>query len=173
MSGNTYIIAFVNCFGGCPEAFAVPDKAADTVAHLLIEEIFQRFGCPLQIVTDNVSESVNKVVQRTMRSLNIHLTQTSVYHPQSNEKVERFYPILHDALSKKLSENQQTWDLFLNKASAAIWFDIIVSSKFSPFFLLYNRNVFLSVDNLIKPRWKYQGEELQQIYLQEQTKYLH
>ena len=65
----------MDCFGDCPEAFAVPDKAADTVAHLLIEEIFQRFGCPLQIVTDNVSESVNKVVQRTMRSLNIHLTQ--------------------------------------------------------------------------------------------------
>ena len=53
MSGNKYIIAFVDWFSGWPEAFAVPDKTADTVAHLLIEEIFPRFGCPLQIVTDN------------------------------------------------------------------------------------------------------------------------
>ena len=170
MSGNKYIIAFVDWFSGWPEAFAVPDKTADTVAHLLIEEIFPRFGCPLQIVTDNGSENVNKVVQETMRSLNIHYVQTSVYHPQSNAKVERFHRTLHDVLSKKLSENQQTWDLFLNQALAAIRFNISVSSKFSPFFLLYNRDVVLPVDNLMKPRRKYQGEELHQIALQEQHK---
>ena len=170
MSGNKYIIAFVDWFSGWPEAFAVPDKTADTVAHLLIEEIFPRFGCPLQIVTDNGSENVNKVVQETMRSLNIHHVQTSVYHPQSNAKVERFHRTLHDVLSKKLSENQQTWDLFLNQALAAIRFNISVSSKFSPFFLLYNRDVVLPVDNLMKPRRKYQGEELHQIALQEQHK---
>ena len=170
MSGNKYIIAFVDWFSGWPEAFAVPDKTADTVAHLLIEEIFPRFGCPLQIVTDNGSENVNKVVQETMRSLNIYHVQTSVYHPQSNAKVERFHRTLHDVLSKKLSENQQTWDLFLNQALAAIRFNISVSSKFSPFFLLYNRDVVLPVDNLMKPRRKYQGEELHQIALQEQHK---
>ena len=170
MSGNKYIIAFVDWFSGWPEAFAVPDKTADTVAHLLIEEIFPRFGCPLQIVTDNGSENVNKVVQETMRSLKIHHVQTSVYHPQSNAKVERFHRTLHDVLSKKLSENQQTWDLFLNQALAAIRFNISVSSKFSPFFLLYNRDVVLPVDNLMKPRRKYQGEELHQIALQEQHK---
>ena len=170
MSGNKYIIAFVDWVSGWPEAFAVPDKTADTVAHLLIEEIFPRFGCPLQIVTDNGSENVNKVVQETMRSLNIHHVQTSVYHPQSNAKVERFHRTLHDVLSKKLSENQQTWDLFLNQALAAIRFNISVSSKFSPFFLLYNRDVVLPVDNLMKPRRKYQGEELHQIALQEQHK---
>ena len=119
MSGNKYIITFVDWLSGWPEAFAVPDKTADSVAHLLIEEIFPRFGCPLQIVTDNGSENVNKVVQETMRSLNINHVQTSVYHPQSNAKVERFHRTLHDVLSKKPSEDQQTWDLFLNQAFAA------------------------------------------------------
>ena len=47
MSGNKYIIAFVDWYSGWPEAFAVPDKTADTVAHLIINEIFPRFGCPL------------------------------------------------------------------------------------------------------------------------------
>ena len=62
---------------------------------------------------------------------------------KSNAKVERFHRTLHDVLSKKLSENQQTWDLFLNQALAA---------------------------NLMKPRQKYQGEKLHQIALQEQHK---
>ncbi len=40
LAGNKYIIAFVDWFSGWAEAFAVPDKTADTVAHLLMEEIF-------------------------------------------------------------------------------------------------------------------------------------
>ena len=170
VSSNKYIIAFVDWFSGWPEAFAVPDKTADTVAHLLIEEYFLGFGCPLQIVTVNGSENVNKVAQETMRSLNIHHVQTSVYNPQSIAKVERFYRTLHDVLSKKLSENQQTWDLFLNQALASIWFNISVSLNFSTFFLQYNRDVVLLVENLMKPRWKYQGEKLHQIAFQEQHK---
>ena len=37
-----------------------------------------------------------------------------VYHPQSIAKVEKFRRTLHEALSKKIADNQQTWDLFLN-----------------------------------------------------------
>ena len=80
MSGNKYIIAPVDWFSGWPEAIAVPDKTADTFVHLLIENIFPRIECPLQIVTDNGSENVNKIVQETMRTLVIHCVQTSVYH---------------------------------------------------------------------------------------------
>ena len=90
LSNNKYIIAFVDWFSGWPEAFAVPDKTADIVVHLLIEEIFPRFGCPLQIVTDNGLENVNKFLRETLESLNIHHVLTSVYHPQSNAKLNAF-----------------------------------------------------------------------------------
>ena len=53
LSGNKLIIAFVDWFSGWPEAFAVPDKTADTVAQLIIEEIYPRHGCALQIALDN------------------------------------------------------------------------------------------------------------------------
>ena len=42
LSGNKYIIAFVDWYSGWPEAFAVPDKTADTVADLIIEQIYPR-----------------------------------------------------------------------------------------------------------------------------------
>ena len=121
-------------------------------------------------MTDNRTENVNKVVKETMQSLNIHHVLTSVYHPQSSAKVERFRRTLHDDLSKKLQENQQIWDLYLNQALADIRFNTSISSKFSPFFLLYNRDSVLPVDNLMKQRRKFQGEELHQIALQEQHK---
>lgn len=170
MSGNKYIIAFVDWYSGWPEAFSVPDKTGETVANLIINQIFPRFGSCLQIVTDNGTENVNKVIKETLEGLKIDHVLTSVYHPQSNAKVERFHRTLHDVLAKKVADNPQTWDMFLNQALAAIRFNVSESSKFSPFYLLYNRDVVLPVDNILKPRRKYLGEEFQQIALQEQHK---
>ena len=170
LSGNKYIIAFVDWYSGWPEAYAVPDKTAETVAHLLLEEIFPRHGSCLQIVTDNGTENVNNVVKQTLQTLNIDHVLTSVYHPQSNAKVERFHRTLHDVLAKRLADDQQTWDLHLNQALAAIRFNVSESSRYSPFYLMYNRDVVLPVDNLLKPRRKYHGEESHKITLQEQHK---
>ena len=130
LSGNKHIIAFVDWYSGWPEAFAVPDKTADTVADLIIEQIYPRFGCPLQIVSDNGTENVNKVMKETFAKLKIDHVLTSVYHHQSTVKVERFHGILHDVLAKKVADHQQIWDLFLNQALAAIRFNISESSKF-------------------------------------------
>ena len=75
---------------GWPEAFAVPDKTAQTVANLLMEEIFPRHGSMLCLVTDNGSENVNRVMKETLEKLYVSHVLTSVSHPQSNSKVERF-----------------------------------------------------------------------------------
>ena len=47
LSGNRYIIGFVDWYSGWCEAFVVPDKTAENVAHLLIDEIIPRFGTTL------------------------------------------------------------------------------------------------------------------------------
>ena len=170
LSGNKYIIAFVDWYSGWPEAFAVPDKNAETIADLIIDQIFPRFGSCLQLVADNGTENVNKVVRETLEKLKIDHVLTSVYHPQSNAKVERFHRTLHDILAKKVADNQQTCDLHLNQALAEIRFNVSESTKFSPFFLLYNRDLVLPVDNILSPRRKYAGEEYYKIALQEQHK---
>ena len=170
LSGNKYIISFIDLYSGYPEAFPVPDKSADNIAHLLIDEIFPRYGAPLEIITDNGSENINRVVRETLQALNIHHVTTSFYHPQGNAKVERFHRTLHDVLSKKLKDNFNTWDVYLNQTLAAIRFNVNESSKFSPFFLLFNRDVVLPLDNILKPCRKYLGEDTHQIALEQQHK---
>lgn len=170
LSGNKYIIAFVDWYSGWPEAFPVKNKTGETVSYLLTEEIFPRFGCPLAIVSDNGSENVNRVMKETCSQLNIHHILTSVYHPQSNSKVERFHRTLHDILAKKVSEDPSTWDLHLNQTLAAIRFNISETTKFSPYYLLYNRDVVLPVDNIMQPRRKYYGDDVHQINLEAQHK---
>lgn len=170
LSGNKYIATFVDWYSGWPEAFPIPDKTGETIAHLIIEEIFPRYGACLQIVTDNGTEFENRVVKETLETLNISHVTTSFYHPQSNAKVERFHRTLNDVLSKMVDGNTNSWDLFLNQALAAVRFNISESSKFSPYFLLYNRDVVLPIDNLLQPRRKYQGEETHKIALEHQHK---
>ena len=73
--------------------------------------------------------------------------------------------------SKRCSKDDCTvWDLCLNQALAAIRFNQNDSSKFSPFFLLYNRDVVLPLDNILQPKRKHVEEEQQKIALQQQHK---
>ena len=170
LSGNKYIVAFIFLHSGYVEAFAVKDKSADTICHLLINEIVPRYGAILSIVTDNGSEYVNKTFKETLQVLNIHHITTSFYHPQSNAKIERFHRTVADVLSKKMTDAHSLWDVYLNQTLAAIRFSINESSKFSPFFLLFNRDVVLPLDNILKPRRKYQGEDEYKIALEIQHK---
>ena len=170
LSGNRYILSVVDHYTGWPEAFAIPDKSAQSVAHILVDEILPRFGCPCEVITDNGTENGNQVMKEVFAKLNIHHVTTSFYHPQSNAKVERFHRTLHDVLSKLLKDDSTVWDLYLNQALAAIRFNHNDSSKFSPFFLVYNRDVVLPIDNILKPRRKYVGEEQHKIALQQQHK---
>ena len=66
-------------------------------------------------------------------------------------------------------DNVQTWDLYLNQALAAIKFNVSESSKFSPSFLIYP---LLPIDNILKPRRKYYGDQEHQIALEQQHKSL-
>ena len=111
LSGNKYIVSFVDWYSGWPEAFAVPDKSAETIANLIIEEIYPRHGSVLELVCDNGTENINRVVRETLQYLNIKQTATSYYRPQANSKVERFHRTLNDVLSKKLQDSLSTWDL--------------------------------------------------------------
>ena len=141
LSGNKYTVGFIDWYSGWAEAFAVPDKSANTIAHLIMEEIYPRFGSPLEIVSDNGREVINRVVKETLQYLNIHHVTTSFYRPEANSRIERQHRTLHDVLAKKLQDDLSTWDLHLNQALAAIRLNVSESSKFSPFYLLYNRDV--------------------------------
>ena len=88
LAGSRYIVSFIDWYSGWVKACAVPDKC-ETIAHLITEEIFPRFGAPLELVTDNGTENENRVVREVTQTLNVHCVKTSYYHPQGNAKVER------------------------------------------------------------------------------------
>ena len=113
---------------------------------------------------------MNRKVKETLEALNVHHIKTNLYHSASNSKVERFHRFLHDVLAKKLKDNVNIWNLYLNQALAAIRFNVSESLKFSPFFLSYNRDVVLPLDKILKPRRTYADEDAHQIALEQHHK---
>ena len=67
LSDNEYIMGFVDWYSRWPKAFAVPDKTAEIVNNLPLEEIISRYITPLQVVTDNGSENMNRVMKHTLQ----------------------------------------------------------------------------------------------------------
>jgi len=108
LSENKYIVSFIDVYSGWPETFSVPSKSADNIVLLILEEIFPRYGCPLQKVTDYGTGNVNQAVKATLQAMNIHHIVTSYYSPQANGKVERFHRTMHDVMAKKIQEDVQT-----------------------------------------------------------------
>jgi hypothetical protein len=73
-------------------------------------------------------------------------------------------------LRDSIEDNLTTWDVHLNQTLAAIRFNINESSSFPPFYLLYNRDVVLPIDNILKPRRRYLGEDPHKIAKEQQHK---
>ena len=124
LSNNAYILTAIDWYSGYVEAWPLPDKKADGIAHILLDELFPRYGAALQLVTDNGSEFCNSTFRKVCEGLNIHHVRTTPYTPWSNGKIERSHRALIDVISKKMQDNNHTWDLYLNQALAAIRFSI-------------------------------------------------
>lgn len=121
-SRNTFVISFIDLFSGWSKCFPVASKADKSVATLIMDGIFSRYGAPLQIVTDNGTENVNRIVKETLGDLNISHVTTSVYNPMGNSHVEKLNRTMIDTIAKLVEDDSTIWDASLNQSRAAIEF---------------------------------------------------
>jgi hypothetical protein len=98
-SGNRYLLVALDYFTNWPEAFAIPDQEATTVAPVLTEGIFCRFGVPLELHSDQGKNFESTVFQEICRILDITKTRIMPGYPQSDGMVERMNRTLLNGLS--------------------------------------------------------------------------
>ena len=98
-------------------------------------------------------EFVNEVSNKLLEMTGTEQRVTSAYHPQSNGLCERQNRTIKDSLVKILEENPKEWPNVIQGVLFAHRVSVHYSTKFSPFFLLYNRHPTLRIDikyNLVK-----------------------
>ena len=157
--GNRYIVNVIDLFSGWPESFATNSKSAETVAQILLEHIIPRHACPRVIVSDNGTEFCNAVIDQISAFFNIKHIRTSVYHPQSNGKCERYNRVQNDMLAKLVDPSQRDWDTKIPSILSAYRTAKNESTGYSPFFLLFGRDPILPLDSLLSPKYRYHGDE--------------
>lgn len=167
-TGARYILTAVDLYSGWPEIWALPNKKTENIVQIVIDELIPRFSCPQKIVTDNGAEFKGHLFADMCKELNIQHIFTSPYHPQGNSKTERFHRVLNDMLSKKTTKHLEMWDSYLPAILASYRVGISESSGYSPFYLMYTRDPVLPLDNLLKPRRRYFGEDYDKIALERQ-----
>ena len=157
--GNKYILMVCDYFTRWTEAFALPNQEAISIAEVLVEQFFCRFGCPNQLHSDQGRNFESEIFQGVCELMGIEKTRTTPLHPQSDGLVERFNRTLKDMLSLFVEANQRDWDKHLPYLMMAYRSAVHESTGYRPVEMMLGRNMNLPVD-LETERPSANGEEV-------------
>src|SRR6218665_2647702 len=144
--GNKHIVTIIDHFSRYVEAIPVGNQEASTVARVLVDTWISRYGCPLQILTDQGACFEAALFKDLCRLLGVSRIRTSGYTPSTNGAIERFHWTLNSILAKFISENQKDWDIQLPVLMCAYRASQHTSTGYSPNKLFLNRELYLLLD---------------------------
>lgn len=139
-SKKRYILVMVDYATRYPEAVAVKDIKAETIAEALWN-FWTRLGLPDEILTDRGTQFTSDLMKEVNDLLSIKGLKTTPWHPQTNGLVERFNATLKQMLKKLAIEQPEKWDQYIPALLFAYREVPQESLGFSPFELLYGRTV--------------------------------
>ena len=148
--GNVYIATCTCLFSKWPEAEAIKDKTAATIAEFLLRLIC-RHGCPTIRISDQGREFVNALNSELCKLTGVDHRISSAYHPQTNGQDERFNQTIQRSLRKMVNEEQNDWDKYIDSVLFAYRTSKQDSSKYTPFYLMYGRQATLPIDIKMDP----------------------
>lgn len=138
---NQYVLVLMDYFTKWPEALAIPDITAETVAEACVYHVFSRFGAPRLLHSDQGRNFESAVFQAVLQLFGVDKTRTTALHPQSDGMVERFNRTILDYLAKFVDEHQRNWDTFLPLLMMSYRSTVHQSTKQTPAMLLFGREL--------------------------------
>jgi hypothetical protein len=139
--GNCYVLVIVDQFTKWVEAVALPDQTAETVARAAVDSFFARFGCPLEITTDQGANFTSQLFTDMCRWLGIAKKRTTPYHPSANGQVERANRTILQMIRCTIEGGQAHWDDRLQQLIGAMRCTVNRSTGFTPNRLMLGREV--------------------------------
>ena len=158
--GNRHILVVTDSFSKWVEVFAVPDQSAPTCANVILNEVIARYGCPLDIHSDQGSCYESIIFAELCKLLEIRKTRTSPGNPKCNGQTERFNKTLVRMIRAYLKDQQTDWDLNLGCLAAAYRATPHESTGLTPNLVMLGREVWLPAEIIYGSRTAQLGEEV-------------
>ena len=96
------------------EAVALKANKVASVAKFLYCNIMTRFGCPIELISDQGTHFLNGVIRELTQTHMILHKKSTAYHPQANGQAESSNKILVKILKKIVQDNKA-------KLDSALW----------------------------------------------------
>ena len=143
---NAYILLAVDYLTKWVEAKAVRTADKKTTARFMFEHIFTRFGVPKILISDRGTHFLNDLIKELTVAYGIDHRKTTPYHPQTNGLAERVNQTIVRILRKTVHDNKRDWDTKLDAALWAYRTTFKVTTKQTPFALVYGVEAILPIE---------------------------
>jgi len=118
---NQWILHIMDKFSRYSMTIPLPNKEAGTVLEALHRHWITKIGIPVNILTDNGKEFINKKMKKYCDNQGITQLHTSIYHPEGNGMNERHHGFIKHQLRmfklehEPLVDNDQfQWDRYFD-----------------------------------------------------------
>lgn len=164
--GYEYILLCIDAGTRWPEAFPLRSQNAMEVATVLFDNIITRYGAPSILFSDRGRNFMSKVINALCEIFDISQYHTSAYHPNTNGLVERQNSVIAQSLRAYCDKDQKLWPKFLSGIMMSFRKSISANStEFSPFFLMFGKEMRLPFDIELQPKDNMAGDA--KLYIQE------
>ncbi|KRX24424.1 Retrovirus-related Pol polyprotein from transposon [Trichinella nelsoni] len=145
-NGNRYILVVCDYFSKWPEAFALPNAEARTVATALVNGIFCRYGAPETLHSDQGRNFESELMKEVCKLFGVTKTRATAHHPQSVGMVKRMNRTLLDLLAKASIDHPDDWDAHLDRVLLAYRSSVHHTTGATPSRVVFGRELRLPVD---------------------------
>ena len=147
-----HILVVVDSYSKWCECFPLRTQEATEVAAVLFREIISRYGAPRCIISDRAQNFMSTLIKALAELLQIKRTYTSSYHPVTKGLAESKNVVILQTLRAYCKNQQDDWSELLPGIMMVYpSTPATQSTDFSPFFLLYGREIRLPIDTLLQP----------------------
>ena len=148
-----HILVLVDSYSKWVELFPLRTQEASEVASVLFMEIISRYGAPRSILSDRGQSFMAKLVKALSELFEIKRYYTSPYHPMTNGMTECKNTYILQALRAYCKGQQDDWPEILPGIMMAYRSTPATqSTQYSPFFMLYGREMRLPIDTVLQPK---------------------